>query len=392
MSHAAVPDAVTYYGRSESSCGYCSSPAQNTSVSDGAIAHKLAPRAYDELINFGWRRSGCWIYKPAIGATCCAPFTIRLKCADFAITKSQQKVLKRFEKFLKGELAGDAEAPTPKKFSITTARSSFVEEEFALWKKYQVAVHGDSGEELRRSAYERFLVVSPFTVEAASPGTPSVGYGAFHQQYRIDGALIAVGVIDVLPSGLSSKYCFWDPEYAHLSVGKLSALKEIEWTREQSKRSPSFEYYYMGYYIHSCRKMRYKAEYSPSEILCPATHRWVNVNDVDVQRRLDAGEIRLTDATPLEPPQCDPAQSLVGLALRGKLMQAVRLYELPGMLSRMQSLDISKAKVAAFIETMREFCDRFGEAAMNVMNLADVDRDFCESDSEDEQAGLASRA
>jgi hypothetical protein len=30
----------------------------------------------------------------------------------------------------------------------------------------------------------------------------------------------------------------------------------------------------MGFYIHSCEKMQYKAEYSPSELLCPTTLIW----------------------------------------------------------------------------------------------------------------------
>jgi arginine-tRNA-protein transferase len=30
----------------------------------------------------------------------------------------------------------------------------------------------------------------------------------------------------------------------------------------------------MGFYIHNCEKMKYKAEYSPSELLCPTTLEW----------------------------------------------------------------------------------------------------------------------
>ena len=32
----------------------------------------------------------------------------------------------------------------------------------------------------------------------------------------------------------------------------------------------------MGYYIHECPKMRYKAEYAPSELKCPVTGQWVD--------------------------------------------------------------------------------------------------------------------
>ena len=62
--------------------------------------------------------------------------------------------------------------------------------------------------------------------------------------------LVAVGVVDILPSCLSSKYFFWDPDLAHLSLGRLSALKEIQWIAAAHTVCPSFRYYYMGYYIH----------------------------------------------------------------------------------------------------------------------------------------------
>lgn len=40
---------------------------------------------------------------------------------------------------------------------------------------------------------------------------------------------------------------------------------------------PSPRYYYMGYYIHSCPKMRYKADYGPCELLCPRDMIWVRL-------------------------------------------------------------------------------------------------------------------
>ena len=103
--------------------------------------------------------------------------------------------------------------------------------------------------------------------------------GSYHQQYRIDGVLIAVGVIDVLPTGISSVYSFYDPELSggklNFNLGKFTALREIEWVRRASKYRPNLKYYYLGFYIHSCQKMRYKAEYKPSELLCPVSKSWI---------------------------------------------------------------------------------------------------------------------
>ena len=100
--------------------------------------------------------------------------------------------------------------------------------------------------------------------------------GSYHQQYRINGVLIAVGVVDILPHCLSSVYAFYDPDLSrHLELGKYTALREIEWVKRASTHRGELVHYYLGYYIRSCIKMVYKAEYKPSELLCPTTNRWV---------------------------------------------------------------------------------------------------------------------
>ena len=121
-----------------------------------------------------------------------------------------------------------------------------------------------------------------------------------------------VGVVDILPSCLSSVYCFYDPDFKQLSLGKLTALWEIDWVRQASRfrcvltlrcvqrgpaclscacvhpfyphnrslsYSPDLRFYYLGFYIHTCPKMRYKGAYEPSELLCPVTLRWTPLSD-----------------------------------------------------------------------------------------------------------------
>ncbi|ONK76809.1 uncharacterized protein A4U43_C02F60 [Asparagus officinalis] len=165
-----------------------------------------------------------------------------------------------------------------RKLEIRMKRSSFDLEEFALYRRYQIKVHDDKPEKVTESSYRRFLVDSPLVFvppHSNHRAVPSCGFGSFHQQYVIDGKLVAVGVVDVLPKCLSSKYLFWDPDLAFLSLGKYSALQEINWVKEAEARCPSLQYYYLGYYIHSCSKMRYKAAYHPSELLCPLRYVWV---------------------------------------------------------------------------------------------------------------------
>ena len=49
-----------------------------------------------------------------------------------------------------------------------------------------------------------------------------------------EGKLIAVSMIDLLPSCVNSSYFIWDPDYKYLRLGIVSALFEIEWVRSLS--------------------------------------------------------------------------------------------------------------------------------------------------------------
>ncbi|XP_041921568.1 arginyl-tRNA--protein transferase 1 isoform X1 [Alosa sapidissima] len=156
---------------------------------------------------------------------------------------------------------------------------------YQLYKLYQMAIHKDPPDKPTESQYKRFLCDSPLEVETAADG-PELGYGSFHQQYWLDGRLIAVGVIDVLPSCVSSVYLYYHPDFSNLSLGVYSALREIAFTRQLQKQSPKLCHYYLGFYIHSCPKMRYKGQYLPSDLLCPETFTWVPIEQC--VPRLDA--------------------------------------------------------------------------------------------------------
>jgi len=172
-------------------------------------------------------------------------------------------------------------------FTMTFVASIFTEEEYQIYRKYQMAIHGDPPNKCDRDQYEWFLVRSPLRRVRSGDGMAQIERGSFHIQYRIDGRLVGVSAVDLLPRCLSSKYFFYDPDFAPLGLGKISALKEIEWTQRTHAVCPSLKYYYMGYYIQSCPKMKYKGEYEPSELLCPQSYRWVKLTD-DIRRRLDA--------------------------------------------------------------------------------------------------------
>lgn len=196
-----------------------------------------------------------------------------------------------------------------RKLEIRLNRSSFDPEEYALYRKYQRKVHNDKPENYTESSYRRFLVDTPliYVSHTGDNTVPPCGFGSFHQQYLVDGKLVAVGVIDILPNCLSSKYLFWDPDFAFLSLGKYSALQEIGWVKDNQAYCPSLQYYYLGYYIHSCNKMRYKAAYRPSELLCPLRYQWVSF---DIARPLLDRKryVVLSDASILQNGESSPLQ------------------------------------------------------------------------------------
>ncbi|XP_062988827.1 arginyl-tRNA--protein transferase 1 isoform X1 [Elgaria multicarinata webbii] len=163
----------------------------------------------------------------------------------------------------------------PVSFEDPQFKSSFTQSA-SLFAKYQMAIHKDSPFECNEDQFTRFLCDSPLEAENL-PNGPDCGYGSFHQQYWFDGKIIAVGVIDILPKCVSSVYLYYDPDYSSLSLGVYSALREIAFTRQLHEKASDLSYYYMGFYIHSCPKMRYKGQYRPSELLCPETYAWVPI-------------------------------------------------------------------------------------------------------------------
>ncbi|CAJ2644035.1 unnamed protein product [Trifolium pratense] len=489
---------VVDYGKRRSSCGYCRSPRHN-SISHGMLAESLTVDDYQALLDQGWRRSGCFLYKPEMEKTCCPSYTIRLKASDFVPSKDQVRVSRRMQRFLdgtldvkrgdvmkesntsknseslvhnnpscsmseellsvgnkevdedekslhylseqidnvthmftkNGEFPSDIQLPkasvrmvsqgkkkflangsedllyssniafqvaasinraqskdkdgsdskpskdsekkngySPKviaeklvasldsimknsglsiracnghvnfyafskqvsqngtvqnaaipkksgtkcqfkkrKLEIRLNRSSFDPEEHALFARYQSKVHNDKPANYTESSYRRFLVDTPllYVSPTGDNTVPPCGFGSFHQQYLVDGRLVAVGVIDILPNCLSSKYLFWDPDFAFLSLGKYSALQEIGWVKDNQVYCPSLQYYYLGYYIHSCNKMRYKAAYRPSELLCPLRYQWVSF---DIARPLLDRKryVVLSDASILQNGESSPLQ------------------------------------------------------------------------------------
>lgn len=203
-----------------------------------------------------------------------------------------------------------SDKPLTHKLEIKLVRSSppsrdftdTFKESYAVYKKYQMAIHHDEEDKCSEQQFKRFLCDSPLIPYQGAAGWPC-DYGSYHQQYYIDGKLVVVGVIDILPKYLSSVYLYYDPEFGFLNPGVYSALREMEMVRRLYVQNAAFEYYCMGYYVHSCQKMRYKGQYFPSFLLCPESYCFV---PIEVCRpKLDANRYARLNDEPTDPEQVE---------------------------------------------------------------------------------------
>lgn len=190
--------------------------------------------------------------------------------------------------------------PEPEhQFKVTLEPDTFTEEKFKLYANYQQVVHHDKPSEITRTGFKRFLCGSPLQRTSRALNGKTQSLGSFHQCYRLDGRLIAIGIIDLLPHCVSGVYFVYHEDFEKWSFGKLSALREAALALEEG-----YEFYYMGYYIHPCTKMRYKGEYKPQHVLDPETNQW-NPLEPEIRQLLDnkkfvslSREQRLNEAAP----------------------------------------------------------------------------------------------
>ncbi|KAG9087102.1 Arginyl-tRNA--protein transferase 1, partial [Ceratobasidium sp. UAMH 11750] len=182
----------------------------------------------------------------------------------------------------------EAKGITPAhRFEVTLEPSSFTDEKYQLYVQYQESIHDDTGN--TPSGFTRFLVESAIRLEPIEyknpPAEPSpyplpTHYGSYHQMYRVDGELVAIGVIDILPGCVSSVYFMYAEGWGSWSLGKISAIREATLAKELHDAGADIvDSLYMGFYIHSCPKMKYKGEYDPSYLLDPESYTWHPLKD-----------------------------------------------------------------------------------------------------------------
>ena len=208
-------------------CSYLDNKEQTTHYK---IIDECSSYITQELIERGFRRFGKMYFRPTC-EDCNECQSIKIDVENYSFSKSERRVLKKSI-----DLDIYVQVPT-----ITQSH-------LRLFDKYHKYMHEKKGWDFQTTSAEHYH--NSFVAGHEDYGKEVL--------YYYGNKLIAVDLIDILEDGISSIYFYYDPSYSHLSLGKLSLLKQIRLAKKIEK-----SWIYLGYYVEECSSLNYKADYKP---------------------------------------------------------------------------------------------------------------------------------
>lgn len=229
-----MTQSITLLTTPELSCDYL--PEQLATTRFVHPETSLNPVMYGALLEQGFRRSGNIIYEHAC-LNCQMCQSLKLDPASFTPSRSQRRCEKANSDLV-----------------VTPQKATFTEEYFELYSRYINTRHHD-GEMANptRESFKEFLI--------------SDWCSTLFVEMRLDGRLIGVSVVDIVPKGFSAVYTFFDPQESKRGLGTFAVLWQLKMAKKRS-----LPWVYLGYWIESHPKMDYKSKFRPAEVY--RFHQW----------------------------------------------------------------------------------------------------------------------
>ncbi|RLA73996.1 MAG: arginyltransferase [Epsilonproteobacteria bacterium] len=192
------------------------------------------PDEHSDMLERGWRRFGHMHFVPEC-KTCNDCTTIRIDIEKKKFTKSQKRVVNK-----------------NKDTEVYIQEPSMSVDHLNLFDKYHSHMH-----DKKQWKYDTIEPDDYYKTYVSGANT----YGK-EILFMRDEKLIGVALVDILESGMSSIYCYYDHDYEHLSLGKYSILTQMSLAKQYN-----IPYLYLGYWIKDHYSMGYKEDYKPFEVL-----------------------------------------------------------------------------------------------------------------------------
>lgn len=230
--------ALHFYLTAPYPCSYL--PEQQARSQVATPAFLISAPVYSELVQHGFRRSGTYTYRPRCdGCRACVP--LRVLAKQFKANRSQRRAWTQHAQL---------------EASLHPLQDNT--EHYELYQRYQHARHPGGGMDSDDyDSYRNFLLQSHVD--------------SLLVEFREQGVLRMVSVIDLLGDGLSSVYTFYEPDLPRARLGIYNVLWQIELCRKLG-----LDFVYLGYWIKHSRKMSYKTDYQPAQGLIDGAWRSLN--------------------------------------------------------------------------------------------------------------------